>query len=92
MAMPGFSAETAVYPSASYHTAAPAGVWGGGANAVIPQVSLCSPCVQVGGQQLCVNLPFFGRRCLRVPRVGRWRICCRTRFGIPPISCGLSSC
>jgi short chain dehydrogenase len=69
------------------HGATPAG----GAGTVVPQLSLCSPCFQIGGI-LCVYLPFFGRRCLSVPYFGRWRICCRTRWGWPPIVCSVSGC
>lgn len=59
---------------------------------VSPQVRICTPCVQVGGGRWCINLPVFGRKCFSVPSIGRWRACCRTRFGIPPVSCGLERC
>jgi hypothetical protein len=62
---------------------------GGG---VAPQASVCTPCVQVGGGQWCINLPIFGRKCFNVPSFGRWKACCRTRWGIPPVSCGISRC
>jgi len=93
MPMPGFTAEAAIYATETHyfggvHGATPVG----GANTVVPQLSLCSPCVQVGGTTLCVTLPFFGRRCLHVPFIGRWRICCRTRWGWPPISCSVGGC
>lgn len=93
MSMPGFTAEAAVYSTeANYYGGIGNAAGAGGAGAVVPQASVCSPCIRVGGQQLCVNLPIFGRRCLRVPFIGRWRLCCRTRFGWPPIRCGVQGC
>jgi len=59
---------------------------------VMPQASVCTPCVQVGGGRWCINLPIFGRKCFNVPNVGRWKACCRTRWGWPPVSCGISRC
>lgn len=59
---------------------------------VTPQAQVCTPCVQVGGGRWCINLPIFGRRCFNVPSIGRWKACCKTRWGIPPISCGISRC
>ena len=38
------------------------------------------------------NLPIIGRRCLNVPSLGTWKACCETRFGWPPVSCGLQRC
>lgn len=93
MSMPRFTAESAIYASdVNYYAGAHNATSAGGARAVVPQASACSPCVQVGGGQFCVNLPFFGRRCLNVPSFGRWHICCSTRWGWPPITCGLSRC
>lgn len=60
--------------------------------AVTPQAQVCTPCVQVGGGRWCVNLPIFGRKCFTVPSLGRWRACCRTRWGWPPVTCGISRC
>lgn len=62
---------------------------GGG---VAPQASACTPCVRIGGGRWCITLPVFGRKCFNVPSVGRWRACCRTRWGWPPVTCGISRC
>lgn len=59
---------------------------------VAAQLRVCTPCVRIGGGRWCVNLGPFGRRCFRVPGIGRWHACCRTRFGWPPVSCSLSRC
>lgn len=59
---------------------------------VTAQARVCTPCVQVGGGRWCVNLPIFGRRCLNVPNVGRWKFCCRSKWTPPFVSCGLSRC
>jgi len=59
---------------------------------VLPQQRICTPCVQIGGGRWCINLPIFGRKCFNVPNVGRWKACCRVRFGFPPVSCGISRC
>jgi hypothetical protein len=62
------------------------------AGGVTPQIQICTPCVQVGGGTWCVNLPFFGKKCFHVPSLGRWHACCKTKFGWPPVSCGISHC
>ncbi len=59
---------------------------------VMPQARVCTPCVKVGGGRWCIRLPIFGRKCFSVPSLGRWRACCRTRLGWPPVSCGISRC
>ncbi len=59
---------------------------------VAPQLSLCTPCVQVGGGRKCFTLPFFGNKCFNIPNFGRWKACCKTRWGIPPVTCGISRC
>jgi len=59
---------------------------------VMPQAAACTPCVQVGGGRWCINLPVFGRKCFNVPSLGRWKACCKTRWGWPPVSCGISRC
>ena len=63
-----------------------------GEGGVAPQLRVCTPCVRVGGGRWCVNLPIFGRKCINVPALGTWKLCCSPRFGIPPVSCGLSRC
>jgi hypothetical protein len=59
---------------------------------VYPQVKVCTPCVRVGGGQWCFNLPIIGRKCLNVPSLGTWKACCSTRFGWPPVTCGIQRC
>jgi len=59
---------------------------------IAPLASVCTPCLQIGGGRWCVNLPIFGRKCFNVPGLGRWKACCRTRWGWPPVSCGISHC
>jgi hypothetical protein len=59
---------------------------------VTPQLRICTPCVGLPSGRHCINLGPFGRRCVNIPNVGRWRVCCRTRFGWPPVSCGVERC
>lgn len=59
---------------------------------VLPQAAICTPCVQIGGGRWCFTLPIIGRKCINVPSAGRWKACCRVRFGWPPVSCGISRC
>ena len=63
-----------------------------GASGVSPQLRICTPCIQLGGGRHCVNLGPFGRRCFTIPSLGKWHLCCKTRFGWPPVSCGVSRC
>ena len=60
--------------------------------ALHPQASFCSPCLRVGGGKWCINVPVFGRKCFTVPKIGTWKACCATKFGWPPLSCGISRC
>lgn len=62
------------------------------AGAVTPQVCVNSPCLRLPSGQFCVNLPIVGRRCVNIPNLGSWRIRCCTRFGWPPVSCGIQRC
>lgn len=59
---------------------------------VTPQLRICTPCIGLPSGRHCVNLGPFGRRCFTIPNIGRWHLCCRTRFGFPPISCGVERC
>jgi len=59
---------------------------------VTPQVCVSSACLRLPSGRFCVNLPILGRRCVTVPGLGSWRIRCCTRFGFPPVSCGISRC
>lgn len=59
---------------------------------VSPQLRICTPCIGLPSGRRCINLGPFGRRCFTIPNFGRWRLCCRTRFGIPPVSCGIERC
>ena len=90
MSLPAMSAEVSLGRSETFYA-----TQGGGAAApsgtVVPQLSACTPCVQLGGGRRCVRL--LGRRiCVNIPSFGRWHICCRTRWGWPPISCSVSRC
>jgi len=58
----------------------------------LPQAKACTPCVRLGGGRRCLNLPIFGRKCFNVPYLGSWKFCCRTRWGWPPIKCGIRRC
>jgi hypothetical protein len=91
MAMPTMNAEAALYRApdrfGSDHAAHAA--LGKG---VIPQLCVGSPCLRLPSGRFCVNLPILGRRCVTIPSLGSWRIRCCTRFGIPPVSCGLQRC
>jgi hypothetical protein len=59
---------------------------------VAAQLRICTPCLGLPSGRVCFNLGPFGRRCVTIPNLGRWQFCCRTRFGWPPVSCGLSRC
>ena len=57
---------------------------------VTPQARLCTPCVRIGGRW-CVRL--LGKRwCVNLPYFGRWKACCWTRWGWPPVKCGVKQC
>lgn len=54
------------------------------------QVKLCTSCVRIGGRW-CIKL--LGKRwCVNLPYVGRWKGCCWTRWGWPPVKCGIRQC
>lgn len=92
MGIPGFTAETSLYrTTASYERVGASAAVTRGAE-VVPQQCASTPCIQVGGGRVCVNLPIVGRRCVNVPSAGRWRIRCCLRFGIPPVSCSVQRC
>jgi len=59
---------------------------------VTPQVCVSGPCLRLPSGRFCVSLPILGRRCVTIPGLGNWRVRCCTRFGIPPVSCGISRC
>jgi hypothetical protein len=59
---------------------------------VSPQLCASSPCLRLPSGRFCVNLPILGRRCVTIPSLGSWRVRCCTRFGIPPVSCGIQRC
>jgi hypothetical protein len=93
MSMPAMITEDALYrTSVQNHTAGDA--FGAQANgrAILPQFCLSSPCVNIGWPQpICVDLPFFGRRCFTPPSLGSWRITCCTGWW-PPIRCSIQQC
>lgn len=62
------------------------------AGAVTPQICVSSPCLRLPSGRFCVNLPVLGRRCVNIPNLGSWRVRCCTRFGWPPVSCGIQRC
>jgi len=59
---------------------------------VSPQFCVSGPCLGLPSGRFCVTLPILGRRCVTIPSFGRWRVRCCTRFGWPPVSCGISHC
>ena len=63
-----------------------------GAGTVSPQVCVSSPCLRLPSGRFCVNLPIVGRRCVNIPNLGSWRVRCCTRWGWPPVSCGIQRC
>ncbi len=57
---------------------------------VSPQIKACTPCIRIGGRW-CIRL--IGRRwCVNLPYFGRWKACCWTRWGWPPVKCGIQQC
>lgn len=89
MALPGFSAEMSLGEAAGHHHGVALLDATSGDGHVAPQVRVCTPCVQVGGSPYCVTL--LGKR-ICLPSGGRWRGCCRTRWGWPPVACSVSRC
>lgn len=90
MAMPGFTADFSAYRSDAVY-ASSGSATSPASTGVVPQLSACTPCVQLGGGRHCFNL--IGRRiCVNIPSFGRWRICCRTRWGWPPFRCSVGRC
>ena len=88
MNMPGFTAETALYPTHQYYRAEAQYPDSISAEAVLPQQCVRSRCYRVGARRLCVRLPIVGRRCVNIPYLGRWRIrCCRSGWFPPRIRC-----
>jgi hypothetical protein len=94
MNMPGFAAEASIYTTVNRYSGSPAGVTDTGSAMVIPQQSICGRCIRVPGPgRICITFPQpFGRRCATVNSLGSWRLCCRLRIGIPPVSCGAELC
>jgi hypothetical protein len=92
MSLPGFTAEASLNRvSEQYYISGDFDILADG-TAVLPQASACSPCLNLDPGRFCLDLPVFGRRCVNIPSLGRWKVCCRTRWGWPPISCGVSRC
>ncbi len=92
MALPGFNAEASLYKSGGYHTSGTTSMAVGGSTTVIPQICIGTPCIRLPSGRFCFNLPIFGRRCVTIPSLGSWNLRCCTRFGFPPVSCGLNRC
>jgi len=91
MALSGYNAEASLYKSGGYRTSGTSTVVGG-STAVVPQLCAGSPCVNLNIGRQCLSLPIVGRVCVNIPSFGRWRVRCCTRWGWPPISCGISRC
>lgn len=91
MKMPGFNAEAALYTTGETYRAAATFSGATGGN-VSPQICVGSPCLGLPSGRFCVRLPVVGRRCVNIPSFGRWRVRCCTRFGWPPVRCGISRC
>ena len=91
--MPMMNAEASVFNRAALlyegDGAAHAVTKGG---AVTPQICVSSPCLRLPSGRFCVNLPIVGRRCVNIPNLGSWRVRCCTRFGWPPVRCGIQRC
>jgi hypothetical protein len=91
--LPTMNAEASLYGRAA-HVFAAEGTADGEprAGAVTPQLCINSPCLRLPSGRFCFNLPFFGTRCVNIPNLGGWRLRCCTRWGWPPVSCGLQRC
>ena len=90
--VPGFNASKSIYKTTeSYPMGEAVGNVTDSAK-VVPQLCVSSPCLTLGGGRFCVNLPIVGRQCVNIPTFGRWKARCCTRFGWPPVSCGISNC
>jgi hypothetical protein len=89
--MPGFTAESSLYRSATAYQSAGA-VRATGGSQVLPQACASTGCLRLGGGRHCLTLPIVGRVCVNIPRIGGWRIRCCLRFGWPPVSCSVESC
>jgi hypothetical protein len=90
---PGFVAEAAL-SNVYYETH-----WNNGtellstpSSKIIPQLSFCTPCLDLDPGPICINLGPFGRKCFDIPGFGNYKLCCRTRWGWPPISCSVNRC
>jgi len=92
MSLPGFTAEAAIDGSDTVYAMANAPEIPATRAVVTPQVCVNSPCLQLPSGQFCINLPIVGRRCVNIPNLGSWRIRCCTRWGWPPVSCGIQRC
>jgi hypothetical protein len=91
--MPGFRAEESLYQTSAYYAMAGAGSLAtAGATVVQPQLCASSPCLRVPSGRLCINLPFFGRKCVTVPQLGSWGIRCCSKWTPPFFSCSLRRC
>lgn len=90
--LPGFTAESALAGAAGYYEFAGHFGYASEGASVIPQVCVGSPCLGLPSGRFCINLPVVGRRCVNIPSFGRWRIRCCTRWGWPPVRCGVARC
>ncbi len=88
MALPGFSAEVSLEGARTPHATGTALDVPMRSGQVSPQLTVCTPCVQVGGSPWCVTI--LGKR-ICLPSFGRWKACCSTGWW-PPVSCGIRAC
>jgi hypothetical protein len=89
MAIPGFSAEATLEELSGHrHTVATLDAPPSSGH-VTPQLKICTPCIQVGGEPYCVTI--LGKR-ICLPALGRWKGCCRTVWGWPPVRCSIDRC
>ena len=92
MSLPGFTAEAAIDGSDTVYAMVSAPEIPATRAMVTPQLCVNSPCLHLPSGQFCLNLPIVGRRCVNIPDLGSWRIRCCTRWGWPPVSCGIQRC
>jgi len=91
MSMPGFTAAASLSRNHAESRAGVAAVESNGSPEIVPQVSVCSPCIRVGGNRFCVNLPIIGQRCFNVPVIGSWKACCSVSFPFR-VRCNVQRC
>ena len=92
MSIPGFTAGASLGETSEYNQTMELFLPWADNTAVLPQVCVNSPCLQLPSGRFCIRLPIVGRRCVTIPNLGRWRVRCCTRWGWPPVRCGIQRC